>query len=246
MKRFVPLLKEINEKLVLPQPEKSRILLEIGADMADLFDHYLKQGKSETEAMQIITEKFRVCDDAISELIVVHQGFIQKLANKISRQAQSFWEKAGLLLFLLGVILVCGRIVISAQFFHLASPYITPVIMLALFIAVLAFIKFYSLYIKKNHSIKTINNGMKELLILGCGCLLIGVFGNFMELYDTFKVMAASPENSTLLLFEWLEKTAPLMVFTLSVTSITALLWYMLQNKINKIQNEELAFLLNL
>lgn len=246
MKRFTPLLKELNEKLNLPQPDKSRILLEFGADMNDLFNHYMAQGKSETEAMQLIMEKFRVSDEALCELVKVHQGLFQKLANKFSRQAQSRWERTGLLLFLLFIILFCGRIIMSSQFFHIASSYIALVIIFTVLISVLTLSKFYSLYIKKNHSIKTLNYGMKELVFLGCGCLFIGLYGYFMELYSTFHVMSAQPDNSTLLLFAWLEKTTPLMVFTLSATSVTGLLWYVLQNKINKIQNDELTFLLNM
>jgi len=44
MDNFKPILKEINSKLDLPQPTKSRIILEIAADLNDTFDTYKKQG----------------------------------------------------------------------------------------------------------------------------------------------------------------------------------------------------------
>ena len=43
MKQFTALLKSINERLDLPQPTKSRIILEIAADLDDLYQLYLKK-----------------------------------------------------------------------------------------------------------------------------------------------------------------------------------------------------------
>ena len=49
-KCFVSLLKKINNKLDLPQNTKSKIILEIAADLEDLSNYYLTQGLSENEA----------------------------------------------------------------------------------------------------------------------------------------------------------------------------------------------------
>ena len=58
MNQFTPLLKQLNSRLDLPQPQKSRILLEISADLNDLYDLYVSQGHSREEAKQRAEIKF--------------------------------------------------------------------------------------------------------------------------------------------------------------------------------------------
>ncbi len=47
MNRFAPLLKSINARLDLPQPTKSRIILEIASDLEDMYQFYQSQGPDE-------------------------------------------------------------------------------------------------------------------------------------------------------------------------------------------------------
>ena len=51
MKQFTSLLKNLNSKIDLPQPKKSRMLLEIAADLNDMYNYYLAKGLTETEAV---------------------------------------------------------------------------------------------------------------------------------------------------------------------------------------------------
>lgn len=57
MNPFNPLLKRINDKLDLSQPAKSRIVLEIAADLEDLYRIYRDRGLSEEEALHKAQEK---------------------------------------------------------------------------------------------------------------------------------------------------------------------------------------------
>ena len=52
MRRFGPILARLNERLVLPQPLKYRVLNEIAADLEDTFETYVSQGLGENEAEQ--------------------------------------------------------------------------------------------------------------------------------------------------------------------------------------------------
>jgi len=58
MTQFTPILKRINERLDLPQPTKSRIILEIASDLEDTFRFYLQKGLDEQESFQKAEEKF--------------------------------------------------------------------------------------------------------------------------------------------------------------------------------------------
>ena len=65
MSRFALLLTEIDERLNLHQPAKGRILLEIAADIHDLFDYYQSCGMN--EARQGTTSLSRIVFTVIPE-----------------------------------------------------------------------------------------------------------------------------------------------------------------------------------
>ena len=50
MSRFADTLRLINQRLSLPEPAKSRVLLEIAADLEGLFEHYSANGRDDQEA----------------------------------------------------------------------------------------------------------------------------------------------------------------------------------------------------
>ena len=101
MKKFAPLLQSINKNLDLPQPEKSRILLEIGGDMNDMYDLLISQGSNEEQAEQKVKEKFEMTKKSLSELVDVHQTGFRRWMDKLSAQAQSRWERVILSIFIL-------------------------------------------------------------------------------------------------------------------------------------------------
>ena len=54
MSRFAGVLKRVSDGLDLPQPTRSRILLEMAGDLQDLYEHHLGQGMDEERAAQLI------------------------------------------------------------------------------------------------------------------------------------------------------------------------------------------------
>ena len=67
MSRFTGLLKRTAARLDLPQPTKSHVLLEMAADLEDLFAAYRERGFGEEEAARRVEEKFDASDDALNE-----------------------------------------------------------------------------------------------------------------------------------------------------------------------------------
>ena len=128
MSRFVSLLNEINEKLDVPQPTKSRILLEISADMDDLFLTYLEQGKGEVEAQSLTEEMFRFDDVSIKELAEIHQPFFRKWIDRFTAQTQTKWERTSLVFVLLFVAIFAGQMISPSQFFLSASLFVYPLL----------------------------------------------------------------------------------------------------------------------
>jgi hypothetical protein len=96
MNRFHPFLKNINSKPDLPQTTKSSIILEISADLHDLYDFYVTQGISEEEASQKAQEKIDVSDEALKQLVTIHQTGYQKILQNLSQKTINRFEIAAL------------------------------------------------------------------------------------------------------------------------------------------------------
>ncbi|MBN2090828.1 hypothetical protein JW964_14540 [candidate division KSB1 bacterium] len=255
MNQFVPLLKKISDRLDLPQPTKSHIILEIAGDLDDLFEHYLARGLSREEAFQKTQEKFDLTDDALEELVEIHQSFLKRLFDKLSTQAQTWWERVMLLLVLLTVASIGGQSIITTQLFRQASPFVWPITGIFTIILSISLVKFYQLYIKKDHKISNLHRGLPTILLLGGVNLFLGIYGYIIELYTTnftttysgaFDVITTviNSENEPFFraVTHVMQCAAMAMICTL-VTIITGIIWYFLMKKIRKIEQAEVTHL---
>ena len=149
MTRFQNLLTEINAKLELPQPLKSRIIWEIADDIEETFKAYIKRGLSEEDAETKTKDKFTLSETAIIELTQIHLTPYRRWLNKLSQRAQSKWERFLLVIIFALVLSSLAEVVYSTQFFQNASYFIYPILTVLLFATILFTVKFYQLYIKK-------------------------------------------------------------------------------------------------
>jgi hypothetical protein len=256
MKQFTPLLKSINERLDLPQPTKSRIILEIAADLNDLYQLYLCRGLNEQQAAQRAEEKFDLTDEALNELTQLHQSLFRRLMDRISEQAQTQWERVTLFLVLLFVVALGSKFIFTTQFVLQASKFILPILGLFFGIIIISLIKSYQFYIIKNHNVKLLQKGLPAILYLGGANLFLGIFGYITELYSTTRTMMYSGmfdviitvlEHGDPAFFNSVErvmKCASMAMVCTLVTILTALIWFILINKVKKIELAEAAFLL--
>jgi len=258
MKQFTSLLKSINERLDLPQPTKSRIILEIASDLDDLYQLYLSRGFSETEATKRAEEKIHLTDEALTDLVQVHQSLVKKLLDKITAQAQSRWERVVFVLLLIFIVAISIQGIFTVQFFVQASTWIYPVMGIFLTALIISSPKFYQLYIKKDHQVKKLRTGLSLIFGMGALNLVIGILGYVMELFlaeDTallfvnhlayiITTQEAGSGQTLSNITTWMIKTSSLIMFTLVSTIIIAFIWYILMNKVLKIEQAEAAVLL--
>ncbi|MCP4727624.1 MAG: hypothetical protein GY863_21475 [bacterium] len=256
MNRYSSLLNNINARLDLPQPTKSRILLELAADMDDHFQYHTEFGLSDDEALKKVEEKFKFTDEAINDLKKVHQTFYKKLLYRLTGQAQSRWEKIILLLTFLSIVFIAGKELFTTGFFLNGSRFIFPVAGTGLLAVFIYLRKFYSLYIKKDHNIRDIRSGIMPILFLSGVSLVLGTLGYFTELYlsgdhslalDTIlisSIMTPAADISLSFIAEWFVKCSSMVMASLLVTMITSLLWFFLIRKAISIEQAEAMFLL--
>ena len=254
MKQFSNLLKNLNSKMDLPQPVKSRIILEIAADLNDLYHLYLKRGLNETDAASKAREKFEVSDEIISDLSDIHNNLFQQWLDRAIGKTQTFWERVLFVLILLFLMITTIYVVLTTPFFSEASKFVYPILAILIGVLILWFAKFYQLYIKKDHRIKRIRYGLSLFKFLAGTNLFLALSGYFIELLlSKIEVLFLGPlfiliiqnVNETLpLIIELMIKNASLMIICMLATMITGILWFVIIQKINIIEQAEAEILL--
>ena len=257
MNNFIPLLKTINEKLNLPQPTKSKIMLEIAADLDDLFHFYITKGLSKNEAMKRASQKFEVSDEALAQLVRIHETGFRKFIYKLTEQAQTRWERLALFIILLLIITTGVHTITLTQYFHNTSFFIWPILGIAFVAIILSLVKFYNFYIKKNHNIKKLRSGLPLILLLAGLSPFVGACGYFTEIYSTggytilpgitFLIEVFSPSDSGLALIPVIDsliRSSFIAMTSLLVTILISLIWFVLMNKALRIERVESEFLL--
>jgi hypothetical protein len=258
MNKFVPLLQKINEKLDLPQPIKSRIILEMVADLNDLYETYRSKGLSEEEAIQKTEEKFDVSEDTIKELAQVHTTGFRKYLDKLSQRSKVTWETIILSFMVLSIAVYSSQTIFKTTFVQNASIFVYPISIVFLGIVIISISKFYQLYIQKDHDQLKLRSGMNLIIDLGIINILTGGFGYIFvilssggvgEFYVPFLLIiftVTSPESLQMLITitQTMIKISSLMMICILSTMLSALIWFGLMNKISKIEQAEAEILL--
>jgi hypothetical protein len=244
MSRFVHLLQQTSDRLDLPQPAKSRILLEMSADLEDLYAAYREQGLGESEAEARAREHFEASEDAIAELVRIHRTAYQRWMDSLSLQAQTLWERLILVAILIFILLFAGNEMLSAEFFRNASVYLWPVLGVSLVVLLLSVAQVHKIYIKKDHRIPTLRRGLPSLLLLGCGAFFLGAWGFYIELHIWMRRIAEDGVPIPISFVNWLTAGSATMVVSLVSAIITVLIWYLLVGKVRRIEEAELSVLL--
>ena len=252
MRRFSSFLRELYKRLDLPQPTKSRIILEVAADLDDLYNAYRNKGLTEDEAMEKAIEKLDFNEDSLNQLVQVHTSFLKKWIDKISIQAQTRWEKIIMILVIMLLASMSIKVIATTQFFIQAGKFVWPIIGIGIITGVLALKKYYQLYIKKDHNIKNLHSGLPFMLFLAGASICIGYCGFFIEIFIAGKgailpgsslvtLVCTVVQSQTLLLKItncFLKSSSVVMVSTF-VATLTTMIWFAFINKVVKIERSE-------
>jgi hypothetical protein len=244
MGRFTELLRRTNEKLDLPQPEKSRILLEIASDLEDTYEFYRGRGLSEEEAAEKTREKFEISAEALAELAVIHESTFRKLLNRLSLETLSRWERALLAAIVVFIAAFAGREILSTGFFRQAGPFVWPVIGVALVMLAAAIFQAYKLCIKKDHRARGLRVGVHRLLAFGGLSLLTGFCAFCIDLYQSVQMGVAGTEKILAYLVDCAIRCSAMLLVSLLVTIAAGLIWFVLMDRVRRIEVAEAAWLL--
>ncbi len=94
MRGFGAELRELAERLDLPQPMRSRILLELSADLTDLAAALRAEGATEEEARRRAVEVLFPSGAALAELERLHRPLYRRLVDRFSEPARHGVERS--------------------------------------------------------------------------------------------------------------------------------------------------------
>jgi len=256
MNRFTPYLQKIHEQLDLPQPVKSRILLEIAADMEDYYAAAVERGQGEDEAMRGVGKKFDFSDETIRELADIHESAFRKLFSRLSEQAQTRWERVLLIMTIATVAGLAGAAISTSDFFRPASVFMWPATALGGAAVILSLVKAYRLFVRKDHDIRRLRAGLDGVPALGGAGCLTGVFGYFFELFNAgdyglfldlkiiYFIYIPVHGGELAGVVDWLLRSSALIIMSMIVALVSGLLWFILVSKADSIEQAEAAYLL--
>ena len=171
MSQFTEILRSINDRLDMPQPARSRVLLEIAADLRDTYDYYREQGLSQEEA--------DLSDEVLADLTRLHTSAWRRFMDRFSEQAQTRLERALVILTLVFIAAIAGRLVVSVDVFSTARPWIWAALVLTVSAVSYACQKLFLAYVKQDHDPRRLRAGLPSLLVAAGADLLIGAYGNW-------------------------------------------------------------------
>jgi hypothetical protein len=243
MNRFREILIRTSERIELPQPVKSRIILEIAADLDDVFEECLARGMSEEEAELRAVELCDLSDEALADLVRVHETPLRRFLGSISEQARTRWEKALLVILIMFIAAYSGREILTARIFATAGPFVWPVVTVAFYALIMTLVNFYRLHIRKDHDPRRLRSGPVGVLAAGVVCLLTGFAGSSVDFYRAAQSIAADTAGAAGYIIGWGLSSSALMIVALLAAIAAAVAWFILDGMVRRIEAAETAWL---
>lgn len=243
MNRFRGILQKTSERIELPQPVKSRILLEIAADLGDIYDECIERGMTTEEAERRAIEMCDLSDEALNDLVRVHETPMRRFLGSLSDQARTRWERTLLVTLLVFIAVFSGREVLTTRLFSTANGFVWPVVAAAFYALIMTLVNIYRLYIKKDHDPRRLRSGPVGILAAGCVCLLIGFAGLSIEFYRTAQSIAADTAGALAFIVEWALSSSAMLMVALLAAIVAGIAWFILDNRARMIEAAETAWI---
>lgn len=243
MTSFGEVLRPLRARLPLPQPARTRVLLEVAADLEDMYRHYRASGLSEEEARVRAVDTFDLSDAALAELVRVHTSFLRRLLDRLSAQAQSRWER-GLLLIVAGTLaFVFVQVVLRGAIVAVAGAQVWPTLICGLAGMTVGLVKFYQIHIKQDHELRRARRGLDAIAMLAGAQVLLGFLIGWISLYLAARRIANDVEYAGVHLFNWLLSASATLSVSLMGALLTAMIWFALARSVAGIADAEAALL---
>jgi hypothetical protein len=244
MNRFASLLSDVSARLTLPEPARSRILLELSADMEDLHQACLARGFSSEAAMDAVVEQFDLSEEVLRELTRVHTSPLQRSLENLSGQARRAWARALLAFLALLSAVAAGRLLLQDQLLQDASGLVWILLPLLATGLVIGVWKAFSLYLGGGNWSPDRKKGLGYLLGLSALQVILAFSGLWIELYRAALRISDFPREALVHLAHWLHAASATLVVALTGAVILGFFWFFLETRAQQLEEAAVARLL--
>ncbi len=243
MSRFGEDLRQVAAGLDLPQPVRSRFLLELAADLEDLHTTLLAEGLGEEEARRRALNMLLPAPDALAELRGLHRPLYQRLVDRFSDRARHRLERV-----LLGGVSLVLLASATQALLRLDPPkepsvFVWPLLVLAVLVLGAGLGKLFQLYVAKDHAPARLRRGMSLLPTLAGTSAAVGLAGAVLDFYGTAAAIEADIALQGALVLGWVRRDAAMLALALLVAVAAALLWFVAAVRIARIEQSEMEAL---
>lgn len=246
MNRFADILNQVRAKLEIPEPSRTRIVLEMASDLEDSYQYYLHQGNNETEAKRLAEEAFGTSEEALKHLARVHESDIGGMADRVSGQIGGLGARILLLVLLIFEVWLAAVVLTEESFWTYVSPFVWPVVALALVAFAFSIWKMMQIFSKSGREVRRLRSGLGVLLFCSGASLSVAVCGLFFHLQRFLRLHYANAPESLIMNFAgWMIAISSLMTISLLVAILTALVWFVLSNAAFRAETREMETLLD-
>jgi len=245
MKRFARILSEAHDQLQIPEPSRTRVLLEMASDLEDSYRFHLSQGLDETEAVRRAEEAFGTSEEALKHLTRIHETGLGGMHNRLSGQVGRPWEKVLLLIIVAFEVLAAAKIVSHEAFFMFVSPFLWAIAALALGALVVTVWKLYQIFLSTGSDVRQIRSGLGALLFFAGASLAVTWCGFLFHIQRFFRVnYETAPESLFTNFAGWMATISFMMILGLLLAMLTSLIWFVLLNLAARSERREVEALL--
>lgn len=241
MTAFDAELRGLAERLDLPEPIRTRTLLELRSDLEAMAAALESRGVAGEEARRRAVETLLPSAESVAELRRVHRPLYQRLVDRFSVRGRHRLER--LLLALLAAVYVASGLSTLARLDLLAtpSPFLWPVLLIAVLIGVAGAGKLFHLFVAGARS-DSLRRGLRLLPLLGAAVLVVAFGGLTVDLYVVAGRLAAGMSVAPELL-AWLRREAALLSLALLAASAAGLIWLVAAVRVARIEQARAAAL---
>jgi len=245
MNRFADVLKHTRDQLQIPEPSRTRILLEMAADLEDSYEVYLNQGLAEPEAARRAEEAFGTSGEALKHLVKIHESSMGGIADRVSGQVGRLWEKALLLAILVFEIFLAVKVLSDEAFFVFVSPFVWPIAGLALASFVFAIWKLHQIFSKSGRDVRRLRAGLGALLFFAGASFAVAACGFLFHMQRFFRLNVENAPESLFMNFAgWMIQISSMMTIGLLTSILTALVWFVLAGLVARAEMRQIETLL--
>lgn len=239
-----PVLRALADRLDLPQPARSRVLLEVAADLAGLEAAYRERGLDPDAARTRALERIDLSDEAVRELVRVHGSPLRRALDRLGETGRRMGERIGLAALLAFLVLGTRALAPTPGMLADSGPGLWLVAAVAIPGLLLAAAKAYVIWGRDAHDPRRLRRGLDALLLLAGLAAAAGLAGWWLGLRDVAVAAQEAPEAALGLGLGWLIAGSATVVVGIQAAVLLGLAWLALAGKVSRVEREEADLLM--